>query len=218
LRQAAAIICVSHAEAQLLGVEKGIHSPVVIPNGIDPVMAPSVDAATRRTALMAAGRAEAYKHFDTVIDAMALLPASFHLSLVASGPGYGALKARAGASPSRERIEVLAQLPRDELDRTYAAAGTFISLSEREAFGMAPLEAASAGCQLILSDIPAHREIGQFVDHASISFVPSGVSADVIAHAIQASSGRTFAAAPPRLPSWPEVAEATLAVYRKVIR
>lgn len=217
LRQAAAIICVSDAESRLLGVQHGISSAVVIPNGIDPVTSPAVDPAHRRTALMAAGRAEAYKHLDVVIDAMALLPANFHLSVVASGTRYEALHARAAASPAHERIEVFSQLSREELDRKYAEAGTFISLSEREAFGMAPLEAASAGCRLVLSDIPAHREISRLVDSDSITFVPSSARADIAAQAIEVSTGRGGPVSIPRLPSWSDVTDATLAVYRRVL-
>ena len=47
----------------------------------------------------------------------------------------------------------------DELHRWLRTAHVFVSMSEREAFGMAPVEAACAGARIILSDIPAHREI-----------------------------------------------------------
>ena len=41
----------------------------------------------------------------------------------------------------------------------YAEAAVFTSLSRYEPFGLAVLEAAQAGCALVLSDIPTFREL-----------------------------------------------------------
>lgn len=45
------------------------------------------------------------------------------------------------------------------LHRWLRTARVLILLSAHEAFGMAPMEAAAAGCRVVLSDIAAHREI-----------------------------------------------------------
>ena len=41
----------------------------------------------------------------------------------------------------------------------YAKASVFASVSRYEPFGLAVLEAAQAGCALVLSDIPTFREL-----------------------------------------------------------
>ena len=50
----------------------------------------------------------------------------------------------------------------------YSKAGFFVSPARYEPFGLAVLEAASAGCPLILGDIPTFRELW---DGAAV-FVP----------------------------------------------
>jgi len=50
-------------------------------------------------------------------------------------------------------------VPRDELLRLYRGATAFISLSTFEGFNLSAAEAATLGVPLLLSDIPAHREL-----------------------------------------------------------
>jgi len=46
-----------------------------------------------------------------------------------------------------------------ELFNLYAGANMFISASLMEGFGLPPLEALSAGCPVLVSDIPSFREV-----------------------------------------------------------
>jgi glycosyltransferase involved in cell wall biosynthesis len=55
--------------------------------------------------------------------------------------------------------EILGEISRDELLRQMQSASIFVSPALYEPFGLAVLEAASAGCALVLSDIPAFREL-----------------------------------------------------------
>lgn len=76
---------------------------------------------------------------------------------------------------------------------------------------MVPPEAVCAGARVVLSDIPAHREIVRdFLGPAAIC-LPSG-DADALAKAIQEQlwqPGRVHA----ELPDWSEVARRTVEVY-----
>lgn len=60
------------------------------------------------------------------------------------------------------------RLSRDELDERLASAGIFAHPALYEPFGLAVLEAAHAGCALVLADIPSLRELWEgavmFVD------------------------------------------------------
>jgi glycogen synthase len=53
----------------------------------------------------------------------------------------------------------LGELDRAELDRLYRAAAVFVHPSRYEPFGLAPLEAASRGAALVLSDLASLREV-----------------------------------------------------------
>jgi glycosyltransferase involved in cell wall biosynthesis len=58
-----------------------------------------------------------------------------------------------------DNIHCLGALEEEELARWLAARPVFVSAALYEPFGLAVLEAAAAGCPLILSDIPAFREL-----------------------------------------------------------
>ncbi|MBI5264708.1 MAG: glycosyltransferase family 4 protein [Bradyrhizobium sp.] len=59
----------------------------------------------------------------------------------------------------REGIELLGELPRAELHGLMRRAAIFTSPALYEPFGLSVLEAAAAGCALVLSDIPSFREL-----------------------------------------------------------
>jgi len=58
-----------------------------------------------------------------------------------------------------ENIHLLGQLSRDELDGLLSKAAIFAHPALYEPFGLGVLEAANAGCALVLSDIPTLREL-----------------------------------------------------------
>jgi glycogen synthase len=63
-----------------------------------------------------------------------------------------------GASPL-EGVEALGQLDQPALAGLLGRASIFVSPARYEPFGYAPLEAALAGCALVLGDIPSLREV-----------------------------------------------------------
>lgn len=60
---------------------------------------------------------------------------------------------------SDPRIDMLGRCDDNMLTDFYGEALFFCSFSFYEGFGLPPLEAMNAGCPLLLSDIPAHREV-----------------------------------------------------------
>jgi glycosyltransferase involved in cell wall biosynthesis len=71
----------------------------------------------------------------------------------------GPLKGPNGAEVMFEHLHCLGNLGEEELARWLSARPVFVSAALYEPFGLAVLEAASAGCPLILSDIPTFREL-----------------------------------------------------------
>jgi glycosyltransferase involved in cell wall biosynthesis len=71
----------------------------------------------------------------------------------------GPLKGPNGAEVIFEHLHCLGALEEAELARWLSARPVFVSAALYEPFGLAVLEAASAGCPLVLSDIPTFREL-----------------------------------------------------------
>jgi glycosyltransferase involved in cell wall biosynthesis len=81
----------------------------------------------------------------------------------------GALRGPNGATIEVAHLKTLGQLGEPRLSCVLAARPVFASAALYEPFGLSVLEAAQAGCALVLSDIPTHREIW---DGAAI-FIPA---------------------------------------------
>jgi glycosyltransferase involved in cell wall biosynthesis len=119
-----------------------------------------------------------------------------------------------------EHIFPLGSLGPRAMRRRFSQAGIFVSLAAYEPFGLAVLEAALCGCPLVLSDIPTFRELW---DEAAVFCPPHDAAA---AHA---ALGRLIADRDLRTRLAGEAhrralgyssaacAEATLAVYRRVV-
>ena len=71
----------------------------------------------------------------------------------------GALYGPNGASIEPRHMRALGEVSQARLGALYAARPIFASAALYEPFGLSVLEAANAGCALVLSDIPTHREI-----------------------------------------------------------
>lgn len=125
------------------------HRTRVIPNGRTPVNAP---VSAERSGVLAVGR---------VWDPAKNLAA---LARVAPRLAQGVRIAGRDTDPHGRRIvlqgvEMLGQLDARELAAEYARAAIFVAPARYEPFGLAALEAAAAGCALVLSDIPTYQEV-----------------------------------------------------------
>jgi glycogen(starch) synthase len=65
----------------------------------------------------------------------------------------------AGEGYAGNGVQALGRLSRRELEQAFARAAVYVSPARYEPFGMAPLEAAIAGCALVLGDIASLREV-----------------------------------------------------------
>ncbi|MGY0571236.1 glycosyltransferase family 4 protein [Bradyrhizobium sp. RDM12] len=126
----------------------------VIWNGI----APGEPGGRKQDLIMAAGRLwDRAKNIEALTAAAAGLPWPVQVA----GP--------ADACPSAA-VSWLGQLPHDVMRARLQHAAIFVSPALYEPFGLSVLEAAAAGCALVLSDIPTFRELWSgaalFVDPA----------------------------------------------------
>jgi glycosyltransferase involved in cell wall biosynthesis len=108
--------------------------------------------------VLAAGRMwDAAKNLST----LARAATGLHWPVLVVGP-------TADAADLPRAVQLSGELSRNELQRLMQRAAIFASPARYEPFGLAVLEAASAGCALVLSDIPSFRELWEgaamFVD------------------------------------------------------
>jgi glycogen synthase len=126
-----------------------------VPNGLDPDDAP---AAPKRPFVLAAGRLwDEAKGVATLAEAAPGLP--WPVLVAGDGPG-----------PAGEGVRRLGRLPSAELRALMAGAAVFAAPARYEPFGLAALEAAAAGCALVLGDVPTLRELWD----GAARFVPPG--------------------------------------------
>jgi glycogen synthase len=113
----------------------------VIPNGV----APAVRPAAKEDVVLAAGRL-----WDEAKNVAALARVAERIPWRVEVAGEGEVSGG---------IHLLGRLGRDEVRERMARARVFCSPARYEPFGLAPLEAAQAGCALVLGDIPSLREV-----------------------------------------------------------
>jgi glycosyltransferase involved in cell wall biosynthesis len=91
------------------------------------------------------------KNLETLDATAARTRVPFQAAGSVSGPN--------GAHVELKHVEALGQLSDTRLAGVFAARPIYASAALYEPFGLSVLEAAQAGCALVLSDIPTHREI-----------------------------------------------------------
>ncbi len=145
-------------------------APMVVRNGRRPATA---SAGEPEAAAFTAGRLwDDGKNLATLDRAAARLA----IPVEAAGP----LQGPNGARVALQHLRTLGRLSDEAVAARLARRPIFVSVASYEPFGLAVLEAAQAGCALVLSDIPTFRELW---DGAAL-FVPADDEA-AIADAIQ---------------------------------
>jgi len=83
------------------------------------------------------------------------------LVVVGDGELAGKLAAAVLEAGLEDRIHLTGGVPRDEVYRVLDRAATFVSASTVEGLPVSVLEAMACRCPVVLSDIPAHRDIAR---------------------------------------------------------
>jgi glycosyltransferase involved in cell wall biosynthesis len=132
-----------------------------------------------------------------------------------SGPETPAIKELIANAGLSDAVHLMEGLPESDLQWCYRNCEALVSPSSIEGFGLPVAEGMLAGCRVVCSDIPAHREIGGGICH----FVPVREDAEVsLAYAISAAL-REAKPEPVPLPhlSAPVLAKQYIALYRRLI-
>jgi glycosyltransferase involved in cell wall biosynthesis len=129
-----------------------------VPNGIDLDLIHEVNAAAELTDLVAVGRLIEHKRVDMLLDALASLRASgMHVTcrIIGDGPARAELEEQARNRGIADTVEFRDDIENQkELYSLVKAAKVFVSLSVREGFGLAVLEAVACGIPVLTTSAP----------------------------------------------------------------
>ena len=125
--------------------------PLVLPNGGDQPDAADPDAPMAPSVLTAGALWDEGQNLAVLDRAAARVP----VSVEAAGP----IQEPNGIAAALRHVRLLGSLSQSALRGKLAERPIFVSSAVYEPFGLAVLDAAKAGCALVLSDIPSFREL-----------------------------------------------------------
>jgi glycosyltransferase involved in cell wall biosynthesis len=116
-----------------------------------------------RPFLLAVATLEPRKGLDVLLEALARSEAPPLPLVIAGQPGWGGVDIdseceRLGLQPGR--VRALGKVDDQVLALLYDRASLLVVPSRWEGFGLPVLEAMAAGCPVVVSDVPALREVG----------------------------------------------------------
>lgn len=192
----------------------------VVPNGIDVDRIAAVPPAEDGFDVLFAGRHIPEKNVDVLIEAFDRVAADHDatLGIVGEGPETGRLRELVAGADNSDRISMLGFLEEyEDVLAQMRAASVFASASTREGFGIASLEALSAGCTVIAADHP-NSAAGEVVGDAGFRPAPTVEAfADALDRALGGERPPADPEAVARSYDWDAVVEQAAGVYRDAI-
>lgn len=189
VERAAEITVVSGAmrdELGRLGVASGrVH---IHPMGVDlrNRFTPGNPLARSRDEILFVGRLVGKKGLTYLIDAMPAIlsvhPGAF-LSIVGFGPEEAACREQVARLGLQESVRFVGAVAQAELPMFYRRAAVFVAPfvqtpdGDQEGLGLVLVEAAGCGCPVVVSDLPAVKDV--FSVHPPAAFVRTGSPADL---------------------------------------
>lgn len=161
LKAARVVVAPSRAFAEATRRTYGLASlPLVVPNGRAP--GPAASGTKPADLVFTAGRLWDEGKNLAILDRVA---ARIAVPIEAAG----SLRGPNGSAIAFEHVRALGALDEAAMRARLAARPIYVSPALYEPFGLAVLEAALAGCALVLADIPTFREVWE----AAAIFVPA---------------------------------------------
>jgi len=223
LRRAARLVAVARFEVEDYGRELGLPPErfALIPNGTDVAFTAAPREPRREgepSRLATVGRLERYKGHQRAIAAMPdVLRArpDAHLLVVGTGPYEGELRAlveQLGVGDAVSFTSVPPERP-GAMAELLATVDVVVLMSEFETHPLAALEAAAAGCRLVVADGSGLGELARdgFARALPVEAPPAELAAAILEELEKGPPGRR-----PELPSWDECAQRLLELYRAV--
>ncbi|MDH6235951.1 glycosyltransferase family 1 protein [Cryobacterium sp. CG_9.6] len=172
--------------------------------------------------LLAVGNRMPHKNFETLLDALALIPPATRPHLVITG-SHGAdplapVVARLGLQAS---VSLRGWLSTAELETLYAESTLFVFPTSFEGFGLPVLEAMALGCPVLCADIPVLREIAgnaaTYVHASSAAELATAITHLLHSPELLAERGAA-GTKQAQLFSWERSAHGTVASFQRALR
>ncbi|WP_181799573.1 glycosyltransferase family 4 protein [Kitasatospora acidiphila] len=215
--RARAVLCVSRPEAELFARDfpAAAGKVAVVPNAVDRrALLAAAPLPDEPATVLSVGRLERYKRVDRVIEGFGrLADPEAQLVIIGDGPDRSRLERLAAGTGAGARIRFLGRVGDLELRRWLRTAAVLCSLSEHEAYGLAPAEALATGAWAVLSDIPAHAELPAA---SAVRLVPEGATPTELARRLADCLAGPPAPGSEEIPDWDAVAAQLVGVYREV--
>lgn len=235
VKQAVAIVCVSHSTADELLDYVGSHVEdrvQVVPEGVSSFFSDEVDKtclneledlpAAGTPFVLAAGKISPRKNIQGLLKAMANLGGDIpHHLVIVGGEGWeNETVLRDLDDPNlSSRTHLLGYVSDEQLRALYASASVYVHPSLYEGFGLTVLEAMAVGCPVITSDVYSLPEVA---GDAAVLLNPTDTEAltAAIANVCKDENLRTamIAGGKQRIQQfrWAECADAMLNLYKQV--
>jgi glycosyltransferase involved in cell wall biosynthesis len=191
--QAAAVTVVSATMCdELRHIGANVDKLVVQSMGVDLIERFTPDATQVRSAgdILFVGRLVEKKGLKYLLDAMPAVLVAFpdaRLTIAGFGPLEPELREQAKRLKLEANVQFVGAVPQDQLPVLYRQAALFVApfvqapSGDQEGLGLVCVEAAGCGCPLVVSDLPATRDL--FVESAGCIRVPPGESG-ILAQAV----------------------------------
>lgn len=216
LRFADAVIAVTPALAQRLerrGIAKNVH---VIANAVGALPeAGDESSVPAQPYILTVGRVTAQKNVANLLRGYELFArgAENAPKLVVAG-GLDETDYVADLQPLlTERTVLAGKFARSAMGPLYRRSTVYVNASLHEGSSNAVLEAISAGCPILLSDIPENRDFGLPAQNYFDPNDPRAI-ADALERAVR--DPKAFVTDPRQYLTWEQVAERTLEIYRRI--
>jgi glycosyltransferase involved in cell wall biosynthesis len=152
-----------------------------IPHGFEPKRATLSKAEARlsfglpsdATLLGSVARLHPIKRIDATIRALAEHP-EWHLALAGQGPEEANLRQLAEQLGVAQRVHFIGEIAPDRIGEFLVCLDAFVFPSESETFGLAAVEAASAGIPTVVTDLAVLREVLSSDGEPAALFVDAG--------------------------------------------
>lgn len=199
-----------------------------IDNGVDIVKFAGCSSPIPAQHLATIGRFSTNKRLDRLLDMMQCLVATdeaWRLDIIGAPSDWplARLESEIAARRLEPQVRILAAADNAAIARVLGEASFFVSASEHEGFGLAAVEALSAGLRPVLHGNAAFRALKARCDMVEIvDFAdPAGAAAAILRLWSEAATSypqlRQKARDAARQFAWPGVAEAYLALYEAIL-
>lgn len=163
LRHCDGVLTVSETSRQLIAetYKYPLEQIAIVPNVIE-VPRPHLSraAAGSEAYLLVVGASWPHKNIESLLSCHSLWSDSYALTIIAGEGQYRtSLTQLTQALGIAHRVQFLANIPVDELNRLYLNCSALIAPSRMEGFGLPPLEAMARRRPAIVADIPVFREL-----------------------------------------------------------